>query len=175
MNAALVVVDIQQLLVDALAPARRSEFLAIIETMLARARAAQMPIVYIRHNDDELVLGTPSWEIPTQIAPRPGEAIVDKRFRDAFRQTDLADVLAALGAHELIVCGMQTEYCVDATVREAERRGYRVTLVADGHATFPDGEQSEDDIRALVHRVARDTVARIRTADEVFAPAHHLG
>jgi nicotinamidase-related amidase len=174
MNTALVVVDIQRALVDALAPERRREFLTVIERILTRARAANMPVVYIRHNDDELVWGTPGWDIAAEIGPQPGEAIVEKRFRDAFRQTYLADVLAELGADVLIVCGMQTEYCVDATIREAERRGYRVTLVEDGHATFPDVGLSEEQIRALINRVARDTVASIRSADEIFTPARHF-
>ncbi len=108
----------------------------------------------------------------SRISPRAGEPIVEKRYCDAFRATDLAQILSGLAADALVVCGMQTEYCVDSTLREAERRGYRVTLVADGHATFAAGGLTEAQIRDHVHRVAGDGVATIVPADAlVFEPA----
>jgi nicotinamidase-related amidase len=60
-----------------------------------------------------------------------------------------------LDVEHLVVCGMQTEFCVDATVREAERRGFRVTLVGDAHATYPVDGMSAEQIVAHVNRVAR--------------------
>jgi len=171
MADALIVVDVQSLLVELLEPRRREELLSTLAGLIARARDAGVPVVYVRHGDEELQPGTASWEIASEIAPRPGETIVDKRFRDAFRETDLADVLARHGARRVVVCGIQTEFCVDATMREAERRGYEVTLVEDGHATYPADGASEEQIRAQVHRVARGKVAKIVPAAEVFAGA----
>jgi nicotinamidase-related amidase len=136
--------------------------------LLERARRANVPVVYVRHNDDELQLGTKEWEIAGEIAPRPGEPIVDKQYRDAFRQTDLAHVLARLGADQVVVCGMQTEFCIDATIREADRRGLRVTLVEDAHATYPAEGATEEQIRRQIHRVARGSVAAIVPAAELF-------
>jgi nicotinamidase-related amidase len=169
MATALLVVDVQQALVDDLAPARRSAFLATLGALLDQARAAAIPVVYIRHDGspDELVPGTPPWEVAGAIAPRAGEPIVEKRFRDAFRETTLAEVLSRLDVDHVVLCGMQTEFCVDATLREAERRGYRVTLVGDGHATFDAEGASEEQIRAQVHRVAA-RLARIVPAAELF-------
>ncbi|HYZ15430.1 MAG TPA: cysteine hydrolase family protein [Candidatus Acidoferrum sp.] len=168
MGTVLLVIDIQRSLVADLAPDRRSGFLRTVGELLERARTAGTPLVYVRHNDDELPLGTAGWEIAEEVAPRPGEPIVEKRFRDAFRETGLEPMLKELGADHLVVCGMQTEFCVDATIREAERRGYRVTLVEDGHATYPAGSASEEQIRAQVHRVARGSVAAIVPAAEIF-------
>jgi nicotinamidase-related amidase len=81
-------------------------------------------------------------------------------------------VLKRLGIGRVIVCGMQTEFCVDATIREAERRGYRVDLVGDGHATCPGGGLSEEQIRAHMHRVAEGKVARIVTAANALANSY---
>jgi nicotinamidase-related amidase len=164
----LLVIDVQQALVDYLDAERRSSFLATLSGLIARAREAGTPLLYVRHNDEELVLGTPGWEIAGEIAPRAGDPVVDKTFRDAFRETNLEDVLRGLHAKHLIVCGMQTEYCVDATTREAERRGYRVTLVGDGTATYPAGGLTEEQIRDHVHRVAYGTVAEIEPASALF-------
>lgn len=169
MSAVLLVVDVQRELVDRLAPLRRSDFLTTLGGLIGRAREAGVPIVYVRHAGSvELIAGTPGWEIASEIAPRFGEPIVDKRFRDAFRETDLADVLKRLRCERLIVCGMQTEFCVDATVREAERRGYIVTLVEDGHATYPVDGTTEDQIHAHVHRVTRGRIAEIVPSAELF-------
>lgn len=96
------------------------------------------------------------------------EPIVDKRFRDAFRETDLHDVLVRAGVDHVIVTGIQTEYCVDATLREAERRGYRVTLVSDGTATFDVEGATEAQIRAQVHRVAQGRIADIVPSAALF-------
>jgi nicotinamidase-related amidase len=58
-----------------------------------------------------------------------------KRRCSAFHGTELEVELKAAGVSHLIICGMQTETCVDSAVRAAVERGYRVTLVADGHTT----------------------------------------
>jgi nicotinamidase-related amidase len=124
MAAALLVIDVQRALLDELAPERRDAFAQTLQGLLRDARATGCPVVYVRHDGSpqELLPGTPDWEVAAEIAPHPGEPIVDKRFRDAFRETTLADVLGSLGVDEIFVSGMQTEFCVDATVREAERR-----------------------------------------------------
>jgi nicotinamidase-related amidase len=155
MRSALLVIDVQRALVAELAEERRREFLGTLGRVIDGARTGGVPVVYVRHADEELVVGTDGWEIVDAIGPRGGEPIVEKRFRDSFRETDLDAVLAHLDVEHLVVCGMQTEFCVDATVREAERRGFRVTLVGDAHATYPVDGMSAEQIVAHVNRVAR--------------------
>lgn len=169
MATALLIIDVQRGLVDALTETRRGELLGTLAELLHRARSSGTPVVYVRHNGspDDLLPGTPAWEIAPEIAPHPAEPIVEKRFRDSFRDTNLADVLAGINADHLVVAGMQTEYCVDATLREADRRGFRVTLVEDAHATFAVDDATEEQIRAQVHRVARG-VASVEPAAKVL-------
>lgn len=167
----LLVVDMQAALVEALAPPRRAELLTTLRGLIEQARTTGVPVVYVRHRDEELVPETPPWQIAAEIAPRAGEPVVDKTFRDSFRETDLADVLARLRCDHLVVCGMQTEFCIDATIREAERRGYRVTLAADAHATYDAGGATEEQIRMQMHRVAQGAVAEIVPAAEIFSTA----
>ena len=168
MSSALLVVDVQRDLVRYLTPQRREEFLNKLRDLIERARTTGTPVVYIRHNDEELVLDTDGWEIAAEITPRADERVVEKTYRDAFRETDLQQVLSNLSVDHVVVCGMQTEFCVDATLREAERRGYRVTLAADCHATFPVDGATEEQIRAQVNRVAAGPVAVV-PASSLFA------
>ena len=171
MSDVLLIIDVQQALLDELAASRRAELLQALGSVLERARAKGLPVVYVRHDGspDELVPGTPGWQIGSKIAPRAGEPIVDKRFGDAFVETTLTDVLAELGADHLIAAGMQTDYCVNATIGGAAERGFRITLVEDGHATFPSNGKSEAEIRNEMHARTISRGARIAPANELFA------
>jgi hypothetical protein len=59
-----------------------------------------------------------------------------KRYCSAFQDTDLLEKLKAAGVEEVVIGGMQTEFCVDTAVRGAFERGLGVTLITDGHTTF---------------------------------------
>jgi nicotinamidase-related amidase len=167
MSAALLIIDVQQALVDDLPPARRAELFAVLASLLERARATRRPVVFVR--DRSVNPGTPGFEIPSEIAPLQGEPIVDKDFGDAFQETELAGVLAGVDVDHVVAAGMQTDFCVDATVRGARERGYRVTLVADGHATYASEGRSEEQIREGVHREALARGAEIVPAADLFA------
>lgn len=167
MSDVLLIIDVQRALLEELPPARRSELLGTLVPVLDRARSEGLPVVYVRHDGSphELIPGTPDWEIASEIAPRAGEAVVDKRFADAFEQTTLPEVLAALDADHLIVAGMQTDVCVTGTIGGASARGYRLTLVADGHAT---STKDEPQIRETMHEHTLARGARIVPAADLF-------
>lgn len=138
-NAALLVVDalagIFELGVELHDP---DGFLARTESLIAGARSAGIPVVYIQHDGPKgspLEKGTPGWQIHARVAPRAGDPVVSKREPDSFQGSNLADVLDELGIREIIVCGFATEGCIDSTVRSAYGRGYQVTLVSDCHTT----------------------------------------
>lgn len=112
--------------------------LATVGSLVERARAAGVALVYVQHDHvsyEPLQPGQATWEIHPQLAPRAGDHVVHKSASDAFYKTELASVLKTAGVNRLVVTGMQTEFCVDATVRAASSRGYDVVLVADGHTT----------------------------------------
>jgi nicotinamidase-related amidase len=114
--------------------------LARLVELAGRARAAGVPVIFIRNNGgpgDPDSPHTPGWAIHPALAPAAGEAIVDKHTPDAFYQTGLPGVLAARGVNHLVIAGMQTQYCIDTTVRHARSLGYWVTLVEDAHSTYP--------------------------------------
>lgn len=132
-NTALVVIDLQN---EVIANAyRRREVLDAVNMLIKRARDAHVPVIWVRHADQGLVAGSEEWQIVAELAPAPGEAIVEKSYRDAFEDTDLEQVLSRLGVGRLIVTGAQTDMCVRSTLHGALVRGYDATLVSDAHTT----------------------------------------
>lgn len=110
-------------------------------TLLDAFRASGEPIMHVRHvwdAPDALYLrpGTPGGEINAAVAPEPGEAVVEKAFPNAFLETPLESRLKDADVDELIVCGMMTSMCVDATVRAAVDLGYEVSVAHDACATM---------------------------------------
>jgi len=79
--------------------------------------------------------GSPEHDILAELAPEPGDIIIDKSTIGAFASTGIDSVLRALSVSQLIVTGISTNMCVETTAREAADRGYAVTLVEDACAT----------------------------------------
>jgi nicotinamidase-related amidase len=134
-STALLIIDVQNAIVTG--AHREAEVLAAIADMAARARAAGAPVIYLQHGEpgSDLDPGSKGWQIHPAVAPAAGEAVIGKAASDGFYRTDLKDHLGRLGVERLVVCGLQTEFCVDATTRAALSAGYDVTLAADAHTT----------------------------------------
>jgi len=110
--------------------------------LIARARAAGVPVIYVRHDGgpgDPLEAGRPGWDIHPVLQPAAEEIIVEKRAPDSFHETELGEVLAESGIEKLIIAGAQTDYCINATCRRAAALGFDTTLVADTHSTWGSG------------------------------------
>ncbi|MER6025349.1 cysteine hydrolase family protein [Streptomyces sp. NPDC001851] len=133
-HTALLVIDIQNGVMAPSSP-NRDAVIANVSTLIDRARAAGAPVVWIQHEDEDLVHGTEPWEYVPELKRLGTEPLVAKSFRDSFEDTDLESVLAERGVGRLLVTGAQTDFCVRSTLHGALVRGYDATLVADAHTT----------------------------------------
>jgi nicotinamidase-related amidase len=132
-NSALLVIDMQN---GVIAKAHaRAAVVAKIGVLVEKARQNRIPVVWIQHSDKQLARGSDAWKIVPELTPHATEPQVEKHFGDAFEDTNLENVLQALGVGQLFVVGAQTDACVRSTLHGAFVRGYDTTLVSDAHTT----------------------------------------
>ncbi|HET7885013.1 MAG TPA: isochorismatase family cysteine hydrolase [Bradyrhizobium sp.] len=83
-----------------------------------------------------LIRGEAGHDIIPELYPLKDEVVIDKPGKGAFYATPLGDILKKHRIENLLVCGVTTEVCVNTTVREANDRGYRCVVLADGCASY---------------------------------------
>jgi nicotinamidase-related amidase len=132
-NTALIVIDVQN---DVVGNAHeRDAVVANIGALVDRARAEEVPVIWVQHSDDDLVRGSDGWQYVPELQQQGSEPVVHKRYGDSFEDTTLEDELARRGIGRVVVTGAQTDACIRATLHGAFVRGYETVLVADAHTT----------------------------------------
>jgi len=169
---ALVIIDVQQgmFTFPGYTPHDGEATVARIGGLLSRARNSGTPVFFVQHDGgegDPLAAGSPGFPFLSELAPAQGESVTVKRHSNAFQETDLDQKLKRSGIDRLIVCGMQTEFCIDTAVRAAFEREYKVVLVSDGHTTFDTKTLPGAQIIAHHNAVLGGGFAKAMPADEV--------
>jgi nicotinamidase-related amidase len=147
-NAALLVIDVQNGIVGA--AHERDAIVAKIAGLVARARAEQVPVLWMQHESEQLEHGGEGWQIVAELTPKEGEPLIEKRYADSFEETSLEAVLAERAVGRLVVCGAQTDECIRSTLHGAIVRGYDATLVSDAHTTEDLTEYGAPDPAAVI-------------------------
>lgn len=170
-QTALLIVDVQTAIVKE-QPYKIQEMLQNINRLRIYFRNHSAEIIYVRHDGgegDELQKGTAGWQIQSDIAPAAGDKIFDKNYNSAFRRTGLREYLEQKGIRTLVLTGLQTEYCIDATCKVAFEYGYEVIV--------PDGTVSTLDNRFLsaaqlnefyVYHMWKDRYAKVIPVEDII-------
>jgi nicotinamidase-related amidase len=175
MTKALVVIDVQKGMFDdpSNPPHDGDAVVNRIAGLIARARAADAPIFFVQHDGgpgDTLHAGEPGFAFHDKLAPRAADDVTVKHRSSAFHDTDFDAKLKRAGVDELVITGMQSEYCVTSAIRGAYERGYTLTLACDAHSTFDTKVAKGADIVAIINDTTRGSFAAVIPADEIVFP-----
>jgi nicotinamidase-related amidase len=143
--------------------------------LLGRAREANITVAHVQNiggpgdpDDPELE----GFALHPAVTPRDGEIAVRKRTPDAFLDSGLHNALRLQAIKRVVMAGLPTEFAVDTTVRRAFSLGYRVTLAADGHSTWPSRQLTAAQIVDHHNRLLADWFAEVLPAADIhFDPA----
>jgi nicotinamidase-related amidase len=176
-NTALLVIDVQNGVVAG--SHQRDEVIGNISSLVDKARAEDVPVIWVQHTSDELPEGSDQWQYVDELQREESEPLVHKRYGDSFEDTDLESRLAAQGVGRLVVAGAQTDACVRSTLHGAITRGYDTVLVGDAHTTEdlsewgappPDKVISHTNLYWSWQSAPGRTAAVVGTADVTFDP-----
>jgi len=175
-KTALLVIDVQKGVVGEAHD--RDNVVANIATLVDKSRAADVDVIWIQHNSDEMPRDSDNWQYVPELVRRDSEPLVHKAYGDSFEDTDLESVLAERSIGRLIVAGAQTDECIRSTLHGAITRGYDATLVADAHTTEdlssygappPDKVIAHTNLYWQYHSAPGRTAGTVSTADVDFA------
>jgi nicotinamidase-related amidase len=178
MNTALVLIDIQK---DYF-PGGKMELEGPLEAsaqafrLLGFFRQQKWPTVHIQHISTRpgatfFIPATEGVEIHESVVPLPGETVIVKHFPNSFLQTTLLEHLQRESIERLVVCGMMTHMCVDATVRAAADYGYPLLVASDACATRTLSFDGTNIPANHVHRAflaALRSYGQVLTADQIL-------
>jgi nicotinamidase-related amidase len=180
MKPALVLVDIQQ---DYF-PNGRMEVVGAVEASLAAQkllgvfRAHDLPVVHVQHISNRsgatfFLQNTDGIDLHANVAPLDVEIIIEKHYPNSFRETQLKKYLATRSVKELVICGMMSHMCIDATVRAAFDLGYTCMVAHDACAARSLSFGGVDIPAAQVHAASMAALgaayAKVLTVDEIIA------
>ena len=120
-----------------------------VKSLIAAAREHDVEVIYVRHDDGagtELTKGTSGFEIYEGFSSQSGEKIFDKTVNSAFKGTGLLEYLRERNVQTVAVVGLQTDYCIDATIKCGFEHGFKMIVPENANSTFDNafmtGEQS---------------------------------
>ncbi len=137
-DTALLVVDVQRGLFNRPAPLYKAEQLVEnVQHLVQSFKAHSLPVVYIQHENKKfLQKDSENWQLHPELRPGADDLRISKSHGNAFKNTALQSELEKIGAQSLVVCGLTTHGCVNATCLGALALGYRVILAADTHSSY---------------------------------------
>ena len=177
MSTALLIIDIQ----NDYFPGGKMEVEGSVEAslrakqLLAAFREAKMPIIHVQHISARpgatfLVPETEGVRINGSVAPLGEETVIQKNFPNSFRNTPLLEQLKKQDVQHVVIGGMMTHMCVDATTRAAFDYGFQCTVVSDACATrtlaFGDLVVPAGQVHAAFLAALKGIYAKVVTAEE---------
>ena len=158
MKTAFIIIDVQNILVET--GFETEKLLEKITYLQDQARSKNIEIIYIQHIETPEAQTSEDWQLSPLLKRQENEKVFQKRYNSMFKETGLKEYLDQQGIEQLVLCGMQTEYCVDTSVKVGFEYGYQL-IIPEGAVTTFDGE----DIPAETLNEFYDNIWEERFAD----------
>jgi len=169
-DTVLLVVDVQTALILA-HPYNEEKMINNIKHLILFCREKNIEIVYIQHDGgtgDELECDSDGWQIYKDITPHLGEKIFDKHYNSAFKSTGLKDYLDSKNIKNIILVGMQTEYCMDTTCKIAFEYGYNIIIPEETTSTYDNSYFTGKILyEYYLYKIWKDRFAKVISMDEL--------
>lgn len=144
----LLVVDTQKLITNEKLY-KFEEFKSNVKSLISTARENAIEVIFVRHDDGEgnpLTKGTDGFEIYEEFQPAGQERIFDKTVNSSFKDTGLLEYLNQKEEKEIVIVGLQTDYCIDATIKAGFEHGFKMIVPANANSTFENPYMSAEQI-----------------------------
>jgi nicotinamidase-related amidase len=177
MTTALLIIDVQQALCSGEYECFEiGRVINTINDLSARARKAEVHVVLIQHEEtgSPLAHDAAGWQLAEGLQTSATDHRVRKTTPDSFYKTNLQKLLPEQDFERLIICGLQTDYCVNATVRQALKLGYDVVLAGDAHSTVDNGNLTAEDIIAEHNKDLAHLTGSVARIDVIPAKDIHF-
>ena len=137
MKTAFIIIDVQNILVET--GFETEKLLEKITYLQDQARSKNIEIIYVQHVENPEAQTSEDWQLSALLNRKLDEKVFQKRYNSIFKETGLKEYLDQQGIEQLVLCGMQTEYCVDTSVKVGFEYGYKL-VIPEGAVTTFDGE-----------------------------------
>ena len=137
MKTAFIIIDVQNILVET--GFKTERLLEKISYLQNQARSKNIEIIYVQHIENPEAQTSEDWQLSALLNRKPDEKVFQKKYNSIFKETGLKEYLDKQGIEKLVLCGMQTEYCVDTSVKVAFEYGYKL-IIPEGTVTSFNGE-----------------------------------
>ena len=168
----LLVVDVQKGILDEELYAYDT-FVERIVQLIDAARRNRVEVVFVQHDagpGSGLSVDDSDFEIADQVAPKPGEKVFVKTINSCFGNKDFAEYMKQQKDKRLMIIGLQTNWCIDCTVKSAFERGYEVIIPEGANSTFDNDYMSgETTYRYYNEEIWPDCFAECVTLDEAIS------
>ena len=127
-----------------------------INDRIAAYEDASKPVIFVQHDDDYLFKGSDKWKVIPELDTTHAYHYIEKTHPNAFYQTELKSILDQLDVQSIEVCGAETHYCIDSTVKFAHGSGYAVYMKKKLHSSWDSEWMTPDEIADFYEQIWTD-------------------
>jgi nicotinamidase-related amidase len=137
-NTALLVIDVQMALFSRPTPIHKADdLIRNINSLVEMFQLSNALVIYIQHSNNKMLIkDSDGWQFHPDLNFNEDDPIIHKIHGNAFKETNLKQVLESRGIEDIVITGLVTQGCVKATSIGGNELGYRVILIEDGHSNY---------------------------------------